>query len=121
MQISSQGSTVGVKDEQETCTASRLQISHLMRSRNGRGIQPGHVNRRKLFRLCCHVDFQLSAIHRNVNMTVRRSSDWKLLAEQVSKEMDSEKLSILVAELNRVLDEEFGVTDQQRSRVEEPL
>ena len=53
-------------------------------------------------------------------MTVRRSSNWKLLAEQVSKEMDSEKLSILVAELNRVLDEEFGVTDQQRSRVEEP-
>lgn len=56
----------------------------------------------------------------SVNMTVRRSNDWKLLAEQVSKEMDSEKLLIVVTELNRVLDEEFGVTDQERSRIEEP-
>ena len=50
-------------------------------------------------------------------MTVRRSSDWKLLAEQVSKEMDSEKLLILVTELNRALDEQFGVSDQQWCRV----
>jgi hypothetical protein len=54
-------------------------------------------------------------------MTVRRSSDWKLLAEQVSKEMDSEKLLILVTELNRVLDEQFGVSDQQRCRVSSSL
>ena len=54
-------------------------------------------------------------------MTVRRSNDWKLLAEQVSKEMDSEKLLILVTELNRALDEEFGEPDQQRIRVKETL
>jgi len=53
-------------------------------------------------------------------MTARGSSDWRLLAEQVTKEMDSEKLLILVTELNRALDEEFGAPDQQRSRVEKP-
>ena len=53
-------------------------------------------------------------------MTARGSSDWRLLAEQVTKEMDSEKLLILVTELNRALDEEFGASDQQRSRVERP-
>jgi hypothetical protein len=43
-----------------------------------------------------------------------------LLAQQVTKEMDSEKLLILVTELNRALDEEFGASDQQRSPVEKP-
>jgi hypothetical protein len=41
--------------------------------------------------------------------------DWKCLAEQASKEMDSEKLLSLVTELNRVLgDREEGVQWQQR-------
>jgi acetolactate synthase regulatory subunit len=64
---------------------------------------------------------QFFPTQRNVHMTVRRSSDWKLLAEQVSKEMDSEKLLILVTELNRALDEEFGEPDQQQIRVKETL
>jgi acetolactate synthase regulatory subunit len=121
MQISNQGSAVG--RQRQTGNLYGFSIAHLTSNekQEWRGILPGHVNRRKLFRLCCHVDFQLSAIHGNVDMTVRRSSDWKLLAEQVSKEMDSEKLSILLTELNRVLDEEFGVTDQERSWVGEPL
>ena len=33
-------------------------------------------------------------------------SDWRHLAEQASVEMDSKKLSALVEELNRVLDEQ---------------
>jgi len=64
--------------------------------------------------------FQFFPAQRNVRMTARRSSDWRLLAEQVTKEMDSEKLLILVTELNRALDEEFGASDQQRSPVEKP-
>jgi hypothetical protein len=51
-------------------------------------------------------------------MTANRNSEWKLLAEQASKEMDSAKLLILVTELNRALDEEFGTSDQPPSRVE---
>jgi hypothetical protein len=54
-------------------------------------------------------------------MTAHRNSEWKLLAEQVSKEMDSAKLLILVTELNRALDEEFGTSDRQQSRVKETL
>jgi len=34
-----------------------------------------------------------------------RSSDWRLLAERASKEMDPDKLISLVVELNRMLEE----------------
>jgi hypothetical protein len=48
-------------------------------------------------------------------MTVHQPRDWKCLAEQASKEMDSEKLLSLVTELNRVLGErEEGIQWQQR-------
>ena len=43
-----------------------------------------------------------------------RSRDWRLLAEQASKEMDPDKLMSLVAELNRVL-EELAPTRSSRS------
>jgi len=48
-------------------------------------------------------------------MTVRRSNEWKSLAEQASKEMDPQKLLILVKKLNHMLDEEYGALDQHRS------
>ena len=38
-------------------------------------------------------------------MTPHRQPDWYHLAEQASKETDSEKLMSLVGELNRALDE----------------
>ena len=38
-------------------------------------------------------------------MTSRQPRDWKCLAQQASKEMDSDKLRSLVIELNRVLGE----------------
>ena len=41
-------------------------------------------------------------------------SDWRHLAEQASVEMDSKKLSILVEELNRVLDQEEAWRSQKR-------
>ena len=40
-------------------------------------------------------------------------SDWRALAEQISKEMDPNKLTDLVAELNQVLEHE----EKQRNRV----
>jgi hypothetical protein len=36
-------------------------------------------------------------------MTPHQSSDWKLLAERASKEMDPEKFMSLIQELNHVL------------------
>jgi hypothetical protein len=48
-------------------------------------------------------------------MTLHQPRDWKCLAEQASKEMDSEKLLSLVIELNRVLGErEESVQRQPR-------
>jgi hypothetical protein len=48
-------------------------------------------------------------------MTPHQPRDWKCLAEQASKEMDSDKLLGLVTELNRVLGEhEEGIQRQQR-------
>jgi hypothetical protein len=48
-------------------------------------------------------------------MTPHQPRDWKCLAEQASKEMDSEKLLGLVIELNRVLGErEESVQRQPR-------
>ena len=48
-------------------------------------------------------------------MIPRQPRDWKRLAEQASKEMDSEKLLGLVTELNRVLGErEASIEWQQR-------
>jgi hypothetical protein len=48
-------------------------------------------------------------------MTPHQPRDWKCLAEQASKEMDSDKLLGLVTELNRVLGEhEEGIRWQQR-------
>jgi hypothetical protein len=40
-------------------------------------------------------------------------SDWRALAEQISKEMDHNKLTDLVVELNQVLEHE----EKQRNRV----
>jgi hypothetical protein len=40
--------------------------------------------------------------------------DWRLLAEQASVEMDSNKLNALVEELNRVLDEQEASRNQRR-------
>ena len=40
--------------------------------------------------------------------------DWRHLAEQASVEMDSKKLSVLVEELNRVLDQEEAWRSQKR-------
>ena len=39
-------------------------------------------------------------------MTPHKPSDWKDLAEQVSKEMDPKRLMDLVVELNRILGEQ---------------
>jgi hypothetical protein len=43
------------------------------------------------------------------------SADWKYLAEQVSKEMDPEKLMKLVDELERLLGEREELRRQQRT------
>ncbi len=48
-------------------------------------------------------------------MTPYQPRDWKCLAEQASKEMESDKLLSLVIELNRVLGErEESIPWQQR-------
>jgi hypothetical protein len=48
-------------------------------------------------------------------MTPYQPRDWKCLAEQASREMDSDKLLSLVIELNRVLGErEESIQWQQR-------
>jgi hypothetical protein len=48
-------------------------------------------------------------------MTPYQPRDWKFLAEQASREMDSDKLLGLVIELNRVLAErEESIQWQQR-------
>ncbi len=48
-------------------------------------------------------------------MTPHQPGDWKCLAEQASREMDSDKLLSLVIELNRVLGErEESIQWQQR-------
>jgi len=51
-------------------------------------------------------DSRLYLPQRGLPVTAHRASDWKLIAEQSSKEMDSEKLMSLVRELSRALDQE---------------
>jgi hypothetical protein len=54
-------------------------------------------------------------LERGLLMIPHQPRDWKCLAEQASKEMDSDKLLGLVTELNRVLREhEEGIQWQQR-------
>ena len=45
-------------------------------------------------------------------------SDWRHLAEQASVEMDSKKLSVLVEELNRVLDEQETLRCQRHGVID---
>jgi hypothetical protein len=47
-------------------------------------------------------------------MAPHQPSDWKSIAEQVSKEMDPEKFMTLIARLNRVLLEQEKTTRLQR-------
>ena len=49
--------------------------------------------------------------------TMTSNSDWRHLAEQASVEMDSNKLSALVEELNRVLDEQDALRTKRRGVV----
>ena len=48
-------------------------------------------------------------------------SDWRHLAEQASVEMDSKKLSVLVEELNRVLDEQETLRYQRHGVIDSSL
>lgn len=48
-------------------------------------------------------------------------SDWRHLAEQASLEMDSKKLSVLVEELNRALDQEEALRSQKRGVIDSSL
>jgi hypothetical protein len=48
----------------------------------------------------------------------QQPSNWRRLAEQASKEMDSEKLLSLVHELNRVLGEREEISRKQRHQTE---
>jgi len=47
--------------------------------------------------------------------------DWRHLAEQASVEMDSKKLSVLVEELNRVLDEQETLRYQRHGVIDSSL
>jgi hypothetical protein len=47
-------------------------------------------------------------------MTPHQSSDWKHLAEEASKEMDPERLTELVMDLNRVLGEREETSRKQQ-------
>ena len=44
-------------------------------------------------------------------------TDWHLLAEQASMEMDSEKLNTLIQELNRALDEQDASRTTRRGAI----
>jgi hypothetical protein len=46
-------------------------------------------------------------------MAAQRATDWRLLAEQTSNEMDSARLAILVAEPCRLLDDEHDKKAQR--------
>jgi len=65
-------------------------------------------------------DFGLYLRQRGLSVTAHRASDWKLIAEQASKEMDPEKLMSLVRELSRALDEEEEMSHQHRRQGNEP-
>jgi hypothetical protein len=54
-------------------------------------------------------------------MTPHQPRDWKCLAEQASKEMDSDKLLGLVTELNRVLAEREESVQWQPRQWNKPL
>jgi hypothetical protein len=45
-----------------------------------------------------------------------RNEDWRLIPEQVSTETDPEKLTLLVAQLCRVLDGENDMSPKQRQQ-----
>jgi hypothetical protein len=55
-------------------------------------------------------------------MTPHQLTHWQNLAEQASKEMDSDKLAVLITELNRVLCEgEETTRKQRRQRIKEKI
>jgi len=49
-------------------------------------------------------------------MALNENSDWELVAAQVAKETDSEKLRELAAEFNRVLDKREQLRRQQETK-----
>jgi hypothetical protein len=53
-------------------------------------------------------------------MSQHQPSDWRNLAEQVSNEMDPEKLMELVSELNHVLGEQQDTSRKQRNQGDQP-
>jgi len=49
-------------------------------------------------------------------MALEKNADWELVAEQITKETDSEKLRELAAEFNRVLNRREQLRRQQQTQ-----